>query len=321
MDKIWKQIASCGLIIIAFLGCGKNSQKDPSTGQVGTSEISQKQSTSEISDLVISGSQSLFSLRLTNSEQPSEQINATYKKIIFMDQATLYTNGANLNLVADEILFQNSTIDSFEPGLRKAAVGQNGASGGSIRITTKNAIGKVRVMLRGQDGGDAYPAASYSDRAEQGKPSQAAELARKTKNCSPFNLGGLVYGEKGASGKKGVKGHDGTNGGNTGTFSLETSSRDGLRLDVNFIPGYAGAPGDGGPGQQGGLGGTIVGATKTENGYAFLCDRNQITFRDGPEGEYGTQGDKGNSGLDGITETACIISESTAKTCYPKGNK
>lgn len=323
MRSLIKQVSFFGTAITLLIGCQKQGKENLNNDVGGSkAEVSQSGENAERGELIVRGSQSLFTLQLTNSEEPGQSINMTYRKIIFEDQSVLYTNGANVELTADEIQFTNATIDTFEPGLRKAQIGQNGATGGAIHFSAKKVGGKLRVLLRGQDGGDPYPARIHFYRAQEGKPTNAASLGRRGQyDCVINGPTFEFYGQKGMTGEKGFTGSDGTEGGSTGTFQFDLPSREGFKLDVSFITGFAGTPGEGGPGQQGGPGGIILGGIKTGDHYIYPCIPRPLIVYEGAAGEKGPTGDPGKPGVDGQIETACIVPQASPKICYPIGRK
>lgn len=203
------------------------------------------------------------------------------------EHLSLVTEGRSLVIDVEELIAEDGTIMTFPVG-QKAPKDQGGRSGGLITIKTKRAKGKLKFVLRGEEGGNGSDGPPFTSRAPKGKKGSAA-LGLLLCLSEPSD------GRQGLPGLKGQKGFPGKKGGDSGRLNLEVAEgAPGFTWEVVKEPGKAGAPGGGGPGQLGGLGGD--GGT-----WAPGCSGT----RKGPEGPSGPNGDPGDQEPDGQTIEEC----------------
>lgn len=225
-------------------------------------------------------------------------------RVFFTNESKIQTNGYNLTVKADKFYSDNAEIYSFMIGA-KAPLETDGAPGGAVEIKAKEAIGHLRVNLRGQNGGDGVDGKVWDIRAATGGGGRGG-----AHDCARASVGGIGIGgplkcwctrnpDNGGAGAVGAKGRDGTRagrGGNSGALLVEIQEKTEFVVEPFQTVGLAGNPGKGGPGQLGGIGGPGGDPTSSE------CSGS----RQGPEGKAGDKGTDGANALDGNIESLCI---------------
>lgn len=225
-------------------------------------------------------------------------------RVFFTNESKIQTNGYKLTVKADKFYSDNAEIYSFMTGA-KAPLETDGAPGGAVEIKAKDAIGHLRVNLRGQNGGDGVDGKAWDIRAATGGGGRSG-----AHDCARASVGGIGIGgplkcwctrnpDNGGAGAVGAKGRDGTRagrGGNSGALLVEIQEKTEFVVEPFQTVGLAGNPGKGGPGQLGGIGGPGGDPTSSE------CS----SSRQGPEGKAGDQGTDGANALDGNIESLCI---------------
>jgi hypothetical protein len=240
------------------------------------------------------------------------------ESLVLDEGSTLVTESMTIAFKVKDLISNNAKIITYShEDARKTTPNRNGASGAVINIEAENSFGKLSVEMRGTDGAvqlniptqntDIPPADSSLDGTCNGETFEADYDGSffKPQRC---------FGKPGFQGRKGFKGFDGYRGGDSGRFNLKVNSEDQLNLDILLIPGNGsdGAKGGlGSRGSKGGIGSTVslyipnpdthgCAACKTVN------RTKRFKFPDGPEGQLGEPGAKGNPGLDGEIETSRI---------------
>jgi hypothetical protein len=228
-------------------------------------------------DLVISD---LFS---TQQYGISTKDNANYfGKLWLMKGSVLRTSGDDIKIIAEEIISDGATIESFSEAetLIPSAQGFPGINGGNITVETDLIAGELTVNMRGAKGGRGLqgPARDSGDRPEKRTADgKNAELKYRTLGGvtgitnprSPDARAAYSYcAQEPTNGQdatrvgfQGIKGGTGMPGGNSGTFNLKAKKVVQFNRTINLLPGLGGDPGPGGPGgmgEQGGLAGKQV---------------------------------------------------------------
>ncbi len=247
-------------------------------------------------DFVFSGTQQL--------ERPT--IVEAYR--VFLAAGTkIQTNGFSLKVSAEKLYSENAEIFSFPKG-QKAALEKVGRHGGALRVASKEAVGHLRVELRGEEGGDGIDGQSFTVRAPNGASGSAG-----AHDCARA-LGAIVRcwctssPGPGLPGIDGVDGNPGTNagkGGNSGELFVEISNDLGFSVNAQLEAGTSGRPGHGGEGQEGGFGGAPGNPTSDSCGGSHP----------GQDGKRGKSGRDGIRPTDGVVEKKCISIGTSVRDC------
>ncbi len=225
-------------------------------------------------------------------------------RVFLINESKIQTNGFKFVVKADKFYSDNAEIYSFLAG-SKAAAETDGISGGVVEIKAKEAIGHLRVNLRGQNGGDGFDGKPWDIRAATGSAGRGG-----AHDCARASVGGIGIGgplkcwctrnpDNGGAGASGAKGRDGSKagrGGNSGALLVEVQEKTEFVVEPFQTVGVAGIAGKGGPGQLGGIGGPGGDPSSSE------CSGS----RQGPEGKPGDKGADGANALDGNVEALCI---------------
>lgn len=150
-------------------------------------------------------------------------------------QGVITTNGYLLTIQTSQLIINQGKIRTFPEGTQ-AAVGQEGRSGGAIRITSQTGKGQLIVEMRGQRGGNGAAGPDY--------------VSTNYGIGIGIAIGGPIGGGfiAASPGEKGKPGGNGFRGGNSGTFAIEFSHEHQL---VVLPTVQAGLGGTGGPGGSG----------------------------------------------------------------------
>lgn len=221
-------------------------------------------------------------------------------RVFLVNEPKIQTNGKILRVKATKIYSDNAQITSFPQG-SKAPLQSDGASGGLVHFSAKQAMGHVRINLRGQHGGDGVNGLPWDNRAADGGGgrSGAHECLRPPLIGGPLKCWCTRGPDNGGDGASGAKGRSGTaagRGGSSGKILIEITDPSEFVVEPFQEIGLAGIPGKGGPGQEGGNGGPAGDPTSNE------CS----SARNGNKGATGANGDDAPPSLDGSTETLCI---------------
>lgn len=267
-------------------------------------------------------------------------------RLYLSDKYPLTINENTVDIVATELHAEKGFIQAFPERVTvtevidgrevtnelppTAPIIKKGLSGGNISISAKKLFGKLRIEMRGQNGGEGYKGDPTLGKASTGTPSSEGVLScvqmpdcarqpwaclipeepgiQRISDCSCEKAG--KPGGKGAKGAKGSIGKVGMPGGDSGSsrvsiqeyvplegFDPTLPQEGGAVVQVNLIPGDGGIGGPGGDGQQGGDGGP---------GATHPTKKNGCRGPAGPNGDPGDQGDRGPKGPSGKTGLKCI---------------
>lgn len=251
-------------------------------------------------------------LLISSSEDVTKYLvnGKNYFGTLVLDEGVVAeTLGRNLDIRVDQLISNNSTITSFSQKNSKAANDQDGSSGGTLNINAMTAYGSLKIIMRGQDGGDvlktpkAIETRPVGDASLNGLPMfteyretcddrgdrERCYSQREVTQCPTDGL-------KGLKGFKGTKAYDGRNGGNSGVASITVADGTLFDLELSLIKGsgsLAGAPGKGGLGSNGGAAGSY------DSAFINGCNRAPVA---GAMGDTGDVGDAGIAGKNGNTE-------------------
>lgn len=225
------------------------------------------------------------------SEAPTES-EFHFENIHMTPQGALYTLGGNVRIHVQKLSSEKSLISTFPQG-SQAQPQKNGRDGGHLFLNVIQAMGSLRIEMRGEKGG-------------VGKDGNAPDLSLKgakgkvfigTQYCdNPASV--KIEEVKGQRGLKGYPGGVGASGGNSGTLEVRFQDSENLSIQIHRYPGQGGAGGKGGRGGEGGEAGR------------YSCQ--MFRLPQGPEGE---PGDPGVDGKNGVAQTICR-GEKQSITCY-----
>lgn len=233
--------------------------------------------------------------------------------LVFAEGVVAQTNGRNLNLKVDRLIATNSTLTSYKGSSLRAPDNSDGRSGGLININAGVAIGSLKIVMRGQDGGlvTKVPGDITDIPGIDSSFNGIPMIAEKTQTCMEREGSGRDHcywsvdvtqcptdGKKGIKGHKGYKAYPGRNAGNSGVVSVSVADGTLFNLEIELIKGFGSnpsRPGKGGPGSIGGHAGSF------NQSLIAVCGRAPI---DGARGENGDSGDEGVIGKNGIIERA-----------------
>lgn len=216
----------------------------------------------------------------------SERLTLVTPALTLRD-ATLVTNGADLEIETEKLDALNSTIRAF-PADAAGGGPERARNGGTVRITVRGTMnGILRVDLSGQAGAAGQAGGPVSP-GTRGAPGDKARSGA-TECAAPAGRG--RNGGPGGRGEPGGTGRDGGDGGSLDVFAADpaAASRTVLFSAPAGRGGPGGAGGAGGPGGAGGAGGDPAG----------VCFGSGPTGFDGPRGPAGPAGEPGRAGANG----------------------
>lgn len=255
-------------------------------------------------DFVVRDGQSTF----------TEDTRLNVNRIFILKDKSLQTNGYNIELVANELRSENGIIETF-PEDNKAATDNDGKSGGKLTIKVQSATGDLKILMRGQNGGDGSKGEAYPNRAADGAAAGSGNRMCECigKNCLILEATHCYCESKGSNGGNGTDGSQGHNGnraghgGNAGELNIAVQDGREFDLQTYAFKGLAGNPGEGGEGQDGGIGGQRPKTIEAEK-----CGGDP-----GGNGSKGSSGNRGASGNDGNLGLMCIyIASENKNDCY-----
>ncbi len=233
-------------------------------------------------------------------------------RVIFYENAHLYTNGFNLTIKAKKLILlgdrktrvpmapQEATIITTLPGFKIKNIEQTKNS--AILLEAEQAIGNLSLALIGFDGkngpdGQANVADTNQLNGRKGidaiiaKDVVSCPSSKMDRPCERTKLSCGTHPTNGEDGKPGINGNagaDGQDGGDTGmlVFNIKDSSK--LNVEVAQKAGKPGLPGKGSPGTAGGIGGAA-------GDHKQLCSPAQAG-KNGQPGENGKDGKPGQPG-------------------------
>jgi hypothetical protein len=224
-------------------------------------------------------------------------------KLTFRRGSRLVSDGFPVRLVVDEIISEGGVLETFEEG-QKATRGNAGRSGGIIVLEAARASGDLRVILRGEGGGDGR----NGNAGQPGGPgANAPDILLKS--IVVFNgqqAPPLERGRDGSPGNPGENGQDSGAGGSAGSIHVSIKEHSQFNISFEEMPGAGGDPGAGGiggPGGAGGLGGT----------YYVIVDGVRRNYGDrapnGTAGPSGAHGGTGRTGAPGGQANVCSFAK------------
>lgn len=264
----------------------------------------------------------------------------SFGRIFFEENSTLTTNGKPLKLTVTEIVSKWGTIETF-PESQKARAGTNGRTPGEIRINAERATGRLRIISRGETGGDGLDGSSGQKGAlgfagTSGSWGMNPELYKVfSRNFIDsferfmrqypkppgdrewnFTLGEMrrfvcasqpTNGGRGGAGSPGGDGCDGGIGGDSSRVYIAVTENGDFQVSVSAEPGKAGLAGRIGKGGEGGAGGPPGPLDQ-----AHLCQ----PAHEGNRGEPGMDGRQGRIGVAGNKRPFCAkIGDRTLGDC------
>lgn len=238
-------------------------------------------------------------------------------RLIFMQDAILSTDGADLELVVDEIISHGGVISTL-PMSNKPAAGQAGRSGGSLYFEARSGRGHLTIISEGQKGGKGIKG-SKGARGAKGHRGNNGEADYKL-DCmlsAPANHE-LVFdvpeprpcfkhwycsrqtgnGGRGARGARGNTGGRGGAGGNSAKVFVKIKDPSELQVTTEVRVGLGGEGGLGGDGGDGGAGGDAGSQDRRKK-----CR----TAHSGSQGPVGDQGSPGARGASGSKKAVCLM--------------
>ncbi len=256
-------------------------------------------------------------------EGTSELINdqkISVSRLFLKNDFPLRTNGYRIEIEAQEIHGENGVVETFSEE-QKAQVDKPGRSGGSLKIKAARGIGNMRIVMRGEHGGDGSKGDPIETRGTEGAGrnpfpqypcGSSAREGLPDWPCGCWLAGPGLQGESGSPGQKGTNGKPAQDGGGSGNLEIEITDGREFALLTDYRVGSPGTPGEGGDGQLGGLGGAGMWAGPSQPGLPLFC-----FGRRGDEGAQGPSGDKGDPAKSGERGRICVYIPSEKKNdCY-----
>jgi hypothetical protein len=226
----------------------------------------------------------------------------TLDELTITEKGSLYTLGNNVRIHVRNINIESGLISTFPEG-QTAELGKNGRAGGHLLVDVQEGAGVLKIVMRGEAGGQGFPGAAPDDAMKGSKgnvcesytivmdwhgpdPHQDWEATKKLLEAASFP----------GSGTKGKLGGSGASGGDSGTLELK------IRPNSNFTFAVERSPGRGGVGGQSGEGGEIG-----EYGVNKECrDLLKYFHLENKLGKRGEPGEAGKAGPSGSIQTYCL---------------
>lgn len=236
----------------------------------------------------------------------------------------LVTEGRTLSIKAEKIIFDNTSILSFEDEYLQSTpydrtgmgytyirgqgscisgcppqplLDDDSADSKDVTIKAKSLEGSLNLQLIGANGLRGWEHLRDRGRAQDGVECNFRFCSSELRSgpCNP--------GTPGKDGLDGFNGQDGWDGGNSGNLSIYAENTEKFKLKYKLSFGFGGPGGRGGPPQLGGLG-----PQRGRN----LCP-NDPNYQAGKNGK---PGNSGNKGKDGKLGTVCLeFTDQKIKQC------
>jgi hypothetical protein len=181
----------------------------------------------------------------------------TLGTVVLEDDATLITRGNVVTAEIKQLVSLGGRIVTFAESDVNTANNNDGASGGIIALQIEEAVGHLRVELRGRNAGKNTlrpdPVTKVPPKADDG---YCLFVGRKKTYVE-----GSCKGRDAQHGFQGERGFRGYNGGATGSLQMLIKASHDLKLEIikaPGLPGDGGQGGDGGPPGLPGLGAKII---------------------------------------------------------------
>jgi hypothetical protein len=231
-------------------------------------------------------------LRIGTDDPADTPVTLAFHTLELRNGARVVTRGRHAEISVLRLIVESGVLAAWPEGSnRKPASspsGQRGPDGRWAGVVTLRVVeefrGRLRVDLRGQDGGDGGPGAPGS---RGGPGNRGADAVQGVFDCRSGGQDG-GGGQQGTSGQAGGDAGDGGGGGELRLLGVLTTADARSRLDTDLSGGHPGGLGHGGPGGPGGPGGQ-------GGSGAGLCGGG----RPGPEGPAGPRGPDGSPGKSG----------------------
>lgn len=220
-------------------------------------------------------------------------------------------SGTRSQVVVKNLISIEGSITSFLP-TEEAPVGENGSSGGPLKIQILSGEGDFTLTMRGQKGGrgiEPKPLGEYArgKTGKKGLPGLYRCVVSIGEICTCVTVPG--DGEKGGkSSHSGNSGSRGFRGGNSGELFLEVSKNANVNFEILREPGEGGfgsLGGLGGPGGFGGPPGDVHVQSLDHTGPGGVLRKECPAANTGPLGDYGDRGPSGAEGDVGKLEKTC----------------
>lgn len=242
-----------------------------------------------------------------------------YTHLDLKKDAVLIVEDKNINLNLRELKSEGASVITFLED-STAPSDEKGKDGGNIFIRTLYAVGKLHIILRGQNADkrtDEPPALGEAGRGTRGgngvggadkcysEPSEG-EGRRLRPRIRCYCASQPTSGGQGGQGVQGRQGYQGYAGGNTGIAEIIIESGNNFELNYERFTGLGGIGSRGGLGGPGGHGGSAGGST-----------RHCGNASNGPQGPQGARGNQGLDGNNGETGKICLkLSADSVKYCF-----
>lgn len=237
-------------------------------------------------------------------------------RLIFMQDAVLSTDGADLNLVVDEVISHGGTISTL-PISTSPKLGEAGRSGGSLHFEARTGRGHLVILAEGQKGGTGVRGSKGSSgpkgpRGNNGEVDYELDCMFASPELRSFDPDRpeprpcfkrwfcsrqTGDGGRGGKGAKGTTGGAGGVGGSSAKVLVKIDDPSALRVSTEVSAGSGGVGGLGGDGGDGGAGG--------DPGSRDSRKKCRVANH-GPNGPIGDRGDKGPDGEWGSEKAICL---------------
>ncbi len=223
-------------------------------------------------------------------------------ELTMTDGGSLYTLGNNVRIHVRNIKIESGLISTFPEG-QTAEFGKNGRAGGHLLIDIQGGVGILKIVMRGETGGQGLIGASPEDsmKGSRGNVCESNAVIIDWHGPDPHQDWGatlrtLLGSTFPGSGAKGRAGGEGARGGDSGTLELK------IRSNSDFTFAVERSPGGGGSGGLGGAGGEI-------GDYGLNKDCRELLkyfHLEDKLGKKGEQGETGKTGPSGLVQPYCI---------------
>lgn len=268
-----------------------------------------------------------FVVREGQSEFDNDTKLSVNRMFIGKDK-TLLILDHKVEITANELISDGGAIATYPEG-QKAKNDQTGKSGGELSLKVRVATGDLKIIMRGEDGGDGSKGPAWANRAQDGRSAGSGSLEcycldgcpppklktplfhgqgpiQPLSNCSC--VGDMSDGGPGQNGAKGNRGQPASPGGDSGNLKVAVQDGSQFNLQTIIVPGKQGLAGPGGDGQPAGLGG---------DGYTDPKSDADCRGKRGTDGHPGPPGDIGAVSHDGQKGLSCIYIASEGRNdCF-----
>ena len=184
-------------------------------------------------------------------------LSISANRIFLPSRTKIVTNGFNFTIKGNKFVSEDSEIISFLKTSQAPPL-TPGRSGGKISINAKDAVGNLRIELRGEKGGNGQNGASWGQEAQKGvdgKDSEDGSFENDDGRGHSYCVRDAGSGGPGVNGARGRDGSPGEIGGDSGTLLIHIENNSEFKVSPQIEAGESGVSGIGGSGQAGGEGG------------------------------------------------------------------